>query len=317
MNDCSRIEKLLWNLKAVSPEEKALVSNHIEKCQECRRAYETIQDLQGLADSDSSLLPNIDTDAFDRRVMARINLRSPQLIFHDSSTKQYNIRMAFSFMAAAAVVLFILKSVSDMGPVDINKGSTPSLSQSDGRRVINIQMGKDAPSPFAFRDALTQTKQEGIDAFSILSGPVTAPSPESVNIDVVYVTSDSVPIESQMGAASLAEVYTDTGAVQTLAPQVSVLITTEKMPKPVHMELPEYPVWAKKQGLSANVWVKARVSANGAVDEAIILSCDNTGVGFEESASRAALKSQFLPASANGINYAVWVVYPVRFIFSE
>ena len=123
--------------------------------------------------------------------------------------------------------------------------------------------------------------------------------------------------KQQMEAASLAEMYSDTGAVQAMAPQVSVLITTEEMPKPIHMVVPEYPVWAKKQGLSANVWVKAKVHPDGTIGETIILSCDNPGVGFEEAATRAATQSQFIPASANGINYAVWVIYPVRFIFRE
>jgi TonB family protein len=275
-----------------------------------------IQALRISSEDDKRLLAGIDFEEFDREVMARIHRRPKQLILQETSWRQYNIRMAFSFVAAAAVVLFILKSVSDLGPIDMQRAMAPTQSSGDGRRVINIQLGKEAETPFAFKDAPAKSEEREADAFSILTGPVTAPSPESVNIDAVFVATESVPIENQMEAASLAEVYTDTGAVQAMAPQVRVLITTEKMPRPIHVAVPEYPVWAQKQALSANVWVKARVNADGTVGEVIILSCDNPGVGFEESATRAALKSRFLPATSNGINFAVWVVYPVRFIFS-
>jgi len=318
LNDCLRIEKLLWDFADIGPEDKATVASHLETCPKCRQASETILAISDLSDSDRRMLAGVDPEAFSRRVMAKINRPPKHLALQKQPSTQYNIRMAFSFLAAAALVLFMLKSVSDLGPIDKNQVSAPMTAQDDSRRLITIQLGKKAEAPSAFeKDAFAQSQEKAVDAFSILPGALTAPSPESVNIDAVYVASDSVPLKNQMEAASLAEVYSDTGAVQAMAPQVSVLITTEEMPKPIHMVVPEYPVWAKKQGLSANVWVKAKVHPDGTIGETIILSCDNPGVGFEEAATRAATQSQFIPASANGINYAVWVIYPVRFIFRE
>ncbi|OGC92532.1 MAG: hypothetical protein A2W25_07505 [candidate division Zixibacteria bacterium RBG_16_53_22] len=318
MNDCVRIEKLLWDFADSGPNEKAAVAAHLERCQKCRQASETIIALRALSESDRRILAATSPETFSRGVIAKINHPSKFLELQEQPSSQYNIRVAFSFLAAAALVLFMIKSVSDLGPVESSRAPAPPTAQDDSRRLINIQLGRKAETAAsAGKDALVQSQQQAVDAFSILPGAVTAPSPESVNIDAVYVASDSVPLVNQMEAASLAEIYSDTGAVQAMAPRVSVLITTEEMPKPIQMVVPEYPVWARKQGLSANVWVKAKVLPDGKVGEAIILSCDKPGVGFEEAATRAASLSQFLPASANGINYAVWVIYPVRFIFRE
>jgi TonB family protein len=317
LKDCLRFEKLLWDLDKIELEDRASLESHLKSCARCRQANETISKLRQSYELDNQRLQGISPETFDSGVLAAIRRRPRYQILRETPSTSYNVRVAFSFLAAAAIVLFILKSVSDLGPIDMPKAPMPTLSQDDERRIINIQMNRQTESSLVMKDLAPSPEQPGNEAFSILSGPITAPSPESVNIDAVYVSSDSVPLIHQMELASLAEVYTDTGVVQESAPQVSVLITTEKMPKPIHIAVPDYPVWARKQGLSANVWVKAKVNSDGMVGDAIILSCDNTGVGFEEAATRAALKSQFLPASANGVTFAVWVIYPVRFIFRE
>jgi len=150
------------------------------------------------------------------------------------------------------------------------------------------------------------------EAFSILSTPVT--SPDSVNIDAVYVSNENILLQQQSSAASLAELYSDTAAVQSAPLQDSRMVTIEQMPRPLKIEIPEYPVWAKKRGISGTVWIKAKVERDGRVGEVQVMSCDTKGAGFEEAALEAAKNNLFVPASSNGINLEVWVVYPVKFI---
>ena len=151
--------------------------------------------------------------------------------------------------------------------------------------------------------------------FSILPAPAATSAPDSVNIGAIYVTNENVSLNQQTRAASIMEIYRDTGSVQAMMPQTSVLVTVEKMPKPLKMVMPEYPVWAGKQGLSGTLWVRARVESDGHISDAEIISCDAKGLGFEDAALKAARESTFSPASANGINLPVWIVYPVKFIY--
>jgi len=318
LNDCTRIEKLIWDYVSLDPEERAAIELHVAQCRRCREAFETVRMLRLSAENDRRMLDESVNPAFDNIVFSRIRRPVKTIISSESFEKYYNLRLAFSFTAAAVVVLFIVRSISNLGLIESGGMNVPRAPESESKRVINIQLGRSQEQvPPQAAATLPSAKSVQQDNFSILTGPVTAPSPESVNIDAVFVAADNVPAARQTGAASLSKVYADTGAAQTTGPQVSVLITVENMPRPIHVAIPEYPIWAKKRELSANVWVKAKVNVDGSVGDAIVLSCDNVGVGFEESAISAAKRSQFLPASANGMNFAVWVIYPVRFIFRD
>jgi TonB family protein len=307
---------LYWDFSKLNNIDRAALESHARGCLRCQQAFSTIEALRKSLQNNDAILDSIDSAAFDKAVMTLLRRRPVPLAVMDIQSRQYNLRVAISFLAAAAVVLFLIKGISDLGPVDTARLAAPS-TQDDARRVINIELGKRADSPQQFFSTRSAERASDEGVFSILPRPVTAPSPESVNIDAVFVAGDNIPVEQQKEAASLAEIYTDSGSVQAIAPQVSVLITAETMPRPIHVAVPEYPIWARKQGLSGNVWVKARVNADGGITEAQILSCDNLGVGFEEAAIEAALKSRFLPASANGMTFAVWVIYPVQFIFKS
>jgi TonB family protein len=183
--------------------------------------------------------------------------------------------------------------------------------------TASISLADKPPSPAAKFAGSAIEKQidnsaKHEEVFSILTAPVT--SPDSINIDAVYVSNESISLHQQSNAASLSELYSDTGAVQSAPLQASRVVTIEKMPQPLRMEVPEYPVWAKKRGLSGTVWIKARVTSDGKVSDAQVISCDSKGAGFEEAALNAARNNLFTPASSNGINLSVWVVYPVKFI---
>lgn len=153
--------------------------------------------------------------------------------------------------------------------------------------------------------------------FSILRDPVSNPSPDSVVINSMYLTDESIPHASQQMRAFLPEVVVDSGMIQILETPRSVLVTVEKMPVPLKIIPPEYPVWARKNGVSGAVWVKARVDEEGNVDNAEIMSSNMHGFGFEEAALEAARQCKYYPAEANGIKMPIWVIYPVNFVFKK
>lgn len=153
--------------------------------------------------------------------------------------------------------------------------------------------------------------------FSILSEPVTKTEPELVVINSIYLSDESIPISSQQTRAFLPEVVVDSGIIQAVETPRSLLVTVDKMPVPVKIIPPEYPVWARKNGISGVVWVKARVDENGDVETAEIISSSMPGYGFEEASLEAAKQCRYIPAEAGGYKIGIWVIYPVKFIFKN
>jgi TonB family protein len=173
-----------------------------------------------------------------------------------------------------------------------------------------------AIKPFA--KARFETGKGSVEGqFSILSKPVTSPAPDSVVINSIYLSDESIPITSQQTRAFLPEVMIDSGVIQATETPRSILVTVDKMPVPVKIIPPEYPVWARKNGISGVVWVKARVDEKGNVETAEILSSNMPGYGFEEASLEAAKQCQYIPAEANGYKIGIWVIYPVNFIFKN
>jgi len=198
--------------------------------------------------------------------------------------------------------------------------TTGALAERDSSRAtefaLNAPTRESSAPPTIFSakaiNAPVKKPRQQEEVFSILPAPVT--SPDSINIDAVYVSNENISLHQQASAASLTELYADTAAVQSVPLQMSRVVTIEKMPQPLRIEVPEYPVWAKKRGISGTVWIKARVTSDGKISDALVLSCDSKGAGFEEAALEAARNNLFVPASSNGMNLSVWVVYPVKFI---
>jgi TonB family protein len=437
LSDCRKFDEFLWLYPDIPESDKDELNRHIATCVYCRRALETIKALKNSAERDREQLAEIDSAAFDAAVMRKIaDLKKPAAV-KEKAADRYVLRLAFSFALAAGVVLFLVKSISDLseirtpttiaqkeeadryGVINIELGKQPeqaatppqsqssatdkkappalaeapkekekALSKAEGNSVVLLpppQPTADtlpilsmkqppettavsggepqvamvpsdtearrpdtsgitvavAPPPSAPGALSTLPKSLAADnaapfrggkdhrslgisfaskatgGFSILPTPLASQAPDSVNIDAIYVTSENIAVDKQTSAASIAEIYKDTGSVQVQMPQSSILVTVEKMPQPLKMVLPEYPVWARKQELSGTLWVRARVESDGHVSEARITSCDTKGVGFEEAALKAAKESVFTPASSNGINLPVWIVYPVQFIYKQ
>ena len=319
MNKCERIETLLWSYGNLTETERAEIDEHLQGCVSCREAFATIGGLQEAVNRNRASLAEIDAAKFDSAVMAKIRTERKPLVKPAVDSRGYKMRLAFSFAMAAMIVLFLVKSISDLGPIDTfnqaSRESEPKAARDYGLINLEMKSGEKAEIPASSSIAKTSPAEE--EVFSILLAPVTAPSPESVNIGAVFVSNENIPLARQSLAASLADVYVDTGVAQAAMPQSSMLVTVEKMPKAIHMAVPEYPVWARKRGYSGTVWIKARVESDGSVSEADVISCDMPNLGFEEASLKAALQSEFQPASSNGISFAVSVIYPVKFVFMK
>lgn len=320
MSECRKIEKLLWEYPdgKISPVEKNEVSAHLDECAICRRALETIDAIRESSKADRAAISSIDALAFDNAVMAKIR-RETEGSEAKTEDRGYMFRMAVSLGLAAAIVIFLVLSISDLGDLTLYRdwGGKPAgvAGEKYDRIDIHLRPPESEKKPKMAPMRIAGKKDQTLESFSLLSAPVSRPAPDSVNIDAVYLTDETVPATSQQTRAMLSDVVVDTGIIQVAETPLSMLVTVEKMPVPVEVVPPEYPVWARKRGLSGVVWVKAKVDENGDIVDAQVLSSSITGVGFEESAMEAALKSRYTPAEANGIRLPVWIVYPVRFVF--
>lgn len=320
MSECREIEGLLWEYPdgKLSAAEREAISLHLEGCEACKRALETIGSLRESKKADLKAISSIDAVAFDNAVMSRIQSETVVPI-SETRERRYIVRMAVSVGLAAAIVIFLVFSISDLGDLTLQRGRGEKPTAIVEKKYERIDITLRPPETGKKLDmaprGMAESEDLAVESFSILPDPVTRPAPESVNIDAVYLTDETVPIISQQTRASLSEVVVDTGMIQSVETPMSMLVTVEKMPAPLDVVLPQYPVWAMKRGISGVVWVKARIDENGTVIDAQILSSSIAGMGFGESALEAAFKSKYRAAEANGITLPVWIVYPVRFVY--
>ncbi|UCF78821.1 MAG: TonB family protein [Candidatus Eiseniibacteriota bacterium] len=94
--------------------------------------------------------------------------------------------------------------------------------------------------------------------------------------------------------------------------QPEVASGTYSAPVPVIMMWPDYPSSARRRGVRGTVNVRVRVTSEGKVDRAEVVS------GLEDAACRraaleAAAKLRFLPATLDGKPVDAWFSYPVEF----
>jgi TonB family protein len=72
-----------------------------------------------------------------------------------------------------------------------------------------------------------------------------------------------------------------------------------------------FPAVARQRGLSGTVMIAALVSANGIVQDLVILESDN--VAFDEAAARAIRCLRFTPGLLNRVPTTMWVRVPISF----
>ncbi|MEE9555277.1 MAG: TonB family protein [candidate division Zixibacteria bacterium] len=320
MNRCEQIEKLLWDYPDLKASDSGKLLAHIENCPRCKAALAGIEAIRESRKADRSLISKIDPEVFDNAVLGKVRA---QRSFPESKSegRQFIFRTVSSIGLAAAIVIFMIMSISDLGnlpafkPVD--RGSSPDSGEAYNILEIRLRSDDLFEAPAAYSDIEPRKKSSPKAPFSILEKPITSPSPDSVNIGAVYLSDETVPMMSQQMRASISEVLIDTGMIQQANIPQAILVTVEKMPRAINIVAPEYPAWGRKRGLSCVVWVKARVDRNGMVTDVEIISSSVSAAGFEDAALDAAKKSSYLPAESNGIRIPVWIMYPVKFIYSK
>jgi len=102
--------------------------------------------------------------------------------------------------------------------------------------------------------------------------------------------------------------------IETLLPQPGVFIPREVNPVQINTVNPEYPPIAQRAGVEGVVWLNALVDKDGKVRDVIIVKESGANAGFEEAAIKAAYKTAWKPAIANGQPIALWVTYKVEFV---
>jgi protein TonB len=84
----------------------------------------------------------------------------------------------------------------------------------------------------------------------------------------------------------------------------------DQPPVPVQRVQPEYPTWAKENGIAGTVLLHVLVGQDGRVRR---ISVIREVTGLTEAAQEALRRWTFRPATANGRAVAVWVEIPVEF----
>ena len=81
-------------------------------------------------------------------------------------------------------------------------------------------------------------------------------------------------------------------------------------PVPIHRPAPEYPAWARDNGITGKVLLRVLVDQQGSVRRVAVVR----GVeGLTEAAQDALRGWRFRPATNRGRPVAVWVEIPVEF----
>ncbi|HET9253145.1 MAG TPA: TonB family protein [Candidatus Eisenbacteria bacterium] len=105
----------------------------------------------------------------------------------------------------------------------------------------------------------------------------------------------------------------DTGArsvTEADLPAEGVFVYFDEPPVPVHRPPPEYPAWARENGITGKVLLRVLVDPQGNVRRVSVVR----GVeGLTEAAQEALRRWTFRPATTNGRPVAVWVEIPVEF----
>jgi len=95
-------------------------------------------------------------------------------------------------------------------------------------------------------------------------------------------------------------------------PPPDEFVPVEEIAEMIHQVTPEYPRLARQAGLEGIVWVKALVSRDGSVRDAMVYKSSGTP-SLDEAALAVAEQNKFKPAIQNGRPVAMWVTYKVNF----
>ena len=97
-----------------------------------------------------------------------------------------------------------------------------------------------------------------------------------------------------------------------ILPEINDFVYAESPAEFVTTVQPDYPRFAEAAGIEGDVWIKALVSREGKVLEAVVVTSSGSDA-LDEAARVAAFRNAFKPALQNGVPVAIWVTYKVEF----
>jgi len=106
-------------------------------------------------------------------------------------------------------------------------------------------------------------------------------------------------------------ITTETPPGLSREPGESESVPHDEEPVPIFHPDPDYPGWAREEGVQGTVQLHVLVGADGLVKK-VILKKDVIGLG--EAAQAGIARWTFRPARFHGHPVAVWVLIPVRFL---
>jgi TonB family protein len=337
--NCHEFEIRLWEKPGKYRDRESLPEDmlkHLEGCPSCQAAYAGFLKLFEISrESEMSKSPEYWQD-FDSKVWQKIEESGVQdQAIDDKSVIRFRgsrigiAQVLASLGVAAVTVLFMVMAISNI----TQEPEIPGMMKKGEVRAGRSAAKMHTQAPMATYDVVLNRGADGaleIKEFSLLPEPEVNVIDTSalVSIDEAYLTDEGLDKEEVAAAKALSkELVTGKGVADTSytkmkaemepAPESDYVITVEKMPKMIKAVPPSYPALAYRLKKGGDVWIKARVDAQGNVDNALIHKESGTDYGFEEAALAAAYKNKFEPFEVNGKNVPVWVIYRVRFVAKE
>lgn len=165
--------------------------------------------------------------------------------------------------------------------------------------------------------------QVAVNQPNVVAPKVGIPKPvaddEVLDDDVVLATRDEL---AQIVAPDVKDINDMSGddirieIEDDYLPDVKEFIPVEIYPEMIYEEKPEYPRLAEQAGIEGTVYVRALVSKDGKVLDAVVEKSSETA-SLDDAAVKAAFKNRFKPGIQNGRPIACWVTYKVDFVLNE
>ena len=343
--DCRNFEISLWESPSRYRQAAGLSSEmneHLQQCLKCREIYADFLKLfalanEGLLEKDSAYWELFHKGVWDKIELAEsstITSRRKRPILSRQARGPAQIRnLAISFGLSIAAVVFFFLNLPDLTEKMVPPGQPLGLAES-GKGTPAVQLAPPQSRKIILKkhspELAAGAGENHSQEFSILPTPQVSVVSDSalVSIDAVYLTDQDldkrqVPVrralshdivEGRARAQTKAESM-QPQQLQTVPPER--IITLEKMPHMKKAVPPDYPPLAYKLKKGGEVWIKARIDANGSVTDAQIYRSSGTNYGFDEAALKAASLNQFEPFEVDNQKLPIWVIYKVRFVINE
>jgi protein TonB len=194
---------------------------------------------------------------------------------------------------------------------------TESVAISEEPRILVIKSPVDLALPPSM---IEERSQISVAQPEIAQPEIGIPVPVDdalVSVEPRFATKKELALLSQpidrIGSIGAGDSVVINIPVEPYYPPRGEFVAVEKLPVPVHEEIPVFPEMAGLTGVSGVVWIEALIDDRGHVVKAAILKPSGSNVGFEEAALAAVRKNRYLPAIQNGRPVPVWISHKYEF----